>query len=128
MAANDRAEARSQAVALGVARGHTYAEIARDSGLSERTVRRYANAPGFTAAVAEARAGIYRDAADRLATAATEAVTVLRQLMTGAASEPVRARAALGLLGEALRYREAVDVEHRLAALETHLGIGGDPS
>lgn len=125
MTATVRSLARFDVIVLEVAKGRTYADIARDLDVSERTVRRLASADGFADRVAEARQRIYNHAAEALAAATTDAVDVLRRLMTGAESEPVRVRAALGVLSEAMRWRDSIDVEARLRELETRLGIEG---
>lgn len=127
MTATVRTLARSDAVVLEVAKGPTYADIARNLDVSERTVRRLAAADDFADRVAEARKRIYHHASEALAAATTDAVGVLRVLMTGAESEPVRVRAALGVLSEAMRWRDSIDVEARLRELEARLGIGDQP-
>ncbi len=111
---------------LAVARGRPYAAIARDHGVSERTIRRRASAPGFEARVREARASAYRQVVDELAGLALEAVRTLADLMRSAENEAVRERAAARVLDAAASWREVIDVEDRLAALEQRAGLS-DP-
>lgn len=110
---------QAQAVQLLVC-GHTVAEVARRLGVAERTLYAWRAKPEFQQAEAEAHAEAWRVLLHRLGALATEAVAALERAMSEA-PQPVRVRAALGLLDKLIAVRQAHELEQRLAALEREL-------
>jgi len=74
--------------------------------------------------VAEERAALRRETADRLAEAATAAVTTLVALLDAETPPAVRLGAARSILEFALRH-QAIDLEDRLTDLENRLSDQG---
>jgi hypothetical protein len=73
--------------------------------------------PEFRDALRRARTAIYEGAVSRLQGATNEAVDTLRRNLD-CGNAAVETRAALGVMEHALRVRELLEVEERLAALE----------
>jgi hypothetical protein len=114
MARRGRAE---EALLNALAAGRSVREAAQAAGLSERTAyRRLAN-PGFQQRLAAIRDELITALLGELVGCASKAVATLRALL-GAPDERVRLQAAKVLLEQALRLREAVALEQRLAAVE----------
>ena len=109
-----------------LAAGCTYEDAARQAGVSERTVRRRLDDPGFRKQVDAARGEMISRAVAQLSAAATEAVGTLRELL---ASELDFARlgAARAILEVGFKYREQLDLAERITALEEQLGQGEQP-
>lgn len=105
------------AVLLALARGCSATEAAAAGGVSDRTVRRWLENPGFRAEVNRQRAEMLGQTAGALVDAATEAVATLRGAL-GAEAESVRVRAAVAILNALVTVRETVELEERVAALE----------
>lgn len=115
--------ARDDRLILLASMGQRHADIARETGLSMRQVRRLLSEPENRSRVAELRAAAMDRAAGRLADQLDEAVGVLVDLMKdGAAQDSVRLSAAGRVLDYGLKLSEAVDLERRLAALEAATG------
>jgi hypothetical protein len=93
--------------------------------VSERTLRRWLRIPEFREALAEAE----RDLLDRVAKSMTQLASSAQETLKSVlgnseATDSVRIRAAVAILDHALRWREQVGLEDRLAALETQEGGG----
>ena len=117
MAGSGRKNADSALVAA-LAGGATVCDAARQAGVGETTVYRRLQEPAFRQDVTETRARLVENAVGQLADASTAAVTTLRALL-GAEGESVRLGAARAILELGARLREAVELEQRIAALET---------
>jgi len=76
---------------VGLATGQSHAEIGRAVGRAERTVRRWAKAPGVEEAVAEYRRELGEQAAGRMTALLDDAVVALRAGLKGSTSESLRA-------------------------------------
>jgi len=88
-------------------------------GLAERTLWRYLSEDAFLQALQDAQSAIYTAATTRLTNGLQVALDELERLMISAESEAVRRQAVSEWLTHALRLRELIDLEARLAALES---------
>ena len=124
-----RRSANKPLAAARLAGGGTIAEAAADAGVDERTVYKWkADDPQFRARVCELRAEMVSRALGKLSDTMTRASDVLAALLASE-DEDVRHRAAKAVIELALRVREQVDLDDRLAAVERALkgeGDGGD--
>jgi HEAT repeat protein len=91
---------------------------AKQSGVGDRTLRRWLSDAQFRRAYREASRRVLDDACARLRALTSEAVETLRAAFT-AQSESVRVRAATALLEVAVKV-EVDDLAERVAALEAH--------
>ncbi len=105
------------ALVTALAAGRTYDDAASAAGCSARTVDRRMLDPGFRRRVQELRAATFTRTAALLVDAAVEAVAELRDLMRTAGSDAARVTAARALVTLAPVWRDAVEVESRLAEL-----------
>lgn len=117
MAGGVRANAQAVAVA-GLAAGLTMTEVARQAGVSDRTLRRWLGSDAFRRRVEDARTELISTTVGKLADSASEAVATLRQLLREGNPPATRLGAARAILEMASRYRESEELERRLAALE----------
>jgi hypothetical protein len=101
-----------------LARGESQANAARQTGLSDRTIRRRLDDPAFRQQVDEFRAQMLESASGRLADLLDQALDTLADLMTHSGPPAVRLQAAKCVFESALKYREAASLEQRLLALE----------
>lgn len=118
MASNDTGSA---VLALALARGASYQEAASAAGIGERTVVRRMSDPVFRSEVERVRSAMLHAAMGRLAATVAAAVDTLSDLLRPGTRSTVRRSAADSILGHALRLREHLDLEERLAALEARL-------
>ncbi len=100
-----------------LAAGRTYEDAATAAGCSARTVDRRMLNPGFRRRVQDLRAATFTRTAALLVDAAAEAVGELRDLMRTADSHSARVTAARALVTLAPVWRDAVEIEARLAEL-----------
>ena len=117
MAGGVRANAQAVAVA-GLAAGLTMTEVARQAGVSDRTIRRWLKRDAFRRRVEDARTELITGTVGRLADSAGEAVATLRQLLREGNPPATRLGAARAILEMASRYRESEELERRLTVLE----------
>jgi len=108
-------------IALALASGATIAQAAEKAGCSPRTVYRRLEDLSFGKAVAELRSQMITQAAGQLAARMGEAVETLQTLLK-AESENVRLGASRSILEMAIRFREQLEIDERLRALEEYLG------
>src|SRR5262245_3905144 len=101
------------ALIAALAAGDTAAEAARKAGVSERTVRRRLDDPGFKRALEAAKAEALARAVAKLSDRAVAAVDTLAALLD-AESESVRLGAARSVLELGSRLREDVTVTAEL--------------
>jgi hypothetical protein len=110
-----------------LAGGHTVAQAARQAGVSARTVFRRLGNPEFQERVRKARARMFDSATGALASIMHKSVAALRELL-GNPSASIRLSAARCVLEAAQRLREAVELEQRLAEVESVVrGIRHEP-
>jgi len=112
-----RANAQAVAVA-GLAAGLTMTEVARQAGVSDRTIRRWLKRDAFRRRVEDARTELITGTVGKLADSAGEAVATLRQLLREGNPPATRLGAARAILEMASRYRESEELERRLTVLE----------
>jgi HEAT repeat protein len=106
------------ALALALASGQTLRDAAQTADVGERTAARRWADPTFRHRVVELRGEMVERSLGRLVDGMCAAADVLRQLLA-AASEHVRLAAARSLLELGVKLRESVELEARLAALES---------
>lgn len=109
------------ALVLGLARGLSYSEAAKAAGIGERTIVRRMADPVFRAEVERIRAAMIERALGKLADKVSAAVDTLGNLLKPGTPATVRRGAADSLLSHALRLREHLELDARLAALEARL-------
>ena len=105
-----------------LAAGRSVKDAAAGADVSERTVYRRLGNPGFQARLTAVRDELLAAALGELVGCANQAVTKLRALLD-ADDERVQLQAAKALLDQALRLREAVRLEQRLAAVERNVEL-----
>ncbi len=105
------------ALVAALAAARTYDDAASAAGCSARTVDRRMTDPMFRRRVQELRAAMFTRTSALLVDAAVEAVAQLRHLMRSADSDPARVSAARALVTLAPVWRDAVEIEARLAEL-----------
>ena len=103
-----------------LAAGQSVKQAAEAAGVSARTVYRRLADASFQQRLSAIRDELITAALGELVSCASQAVTKLRALLE-ATEERVQLQAARALLDHALRLREAVTLEQRLAALERNL-------
>jgi hypothetical protein len=108
---------------IALAEGRTVRDAAAAAGVSEKTAHRRLIDAAFRARVAQARGELFGQALGRLADSATEAVGTLRGLLT-AAAPTVQLGAARAILEHAAKFREHVELESRMRAIEERIGFG----
>ncbi len=95
------------------------AEAARQSGVSERSLRRWLADPAFAGALNEAEFALVETTTRRLTGMVELALDAVKEILGDrSASATARLRAAEIVLSEATRQRELRDLERRLGALE----------
>ncbi|MBI4563852.1 MAG: hypothetical protein HY716_04065 [Planctomycetes bacterium] len=92
------------------------------AGVSRSTLSEWLRQPAFAGALEAAEDAAFREALGRVQKATGKAAAALEALLESG-TESVRLRAAVELLGVALRVRDVVVLEERLASLESRLGI-----
>jgi hypothetical protein len=103
-----------------LAAGATQEDAAAQAGVSERTVRRRLDDPGFSRQVSAARAEMVARAVAQLAAASTEAVETLRGLL-GSPLDFARLAAARAILEVGMKMREQGELAERVEQLEARL-------
>jgi hypothetical protein len=102
--------------------GATVENAARKAGVCERTVYRRLEDPDFCRRLQELRTEMVQRTAGMLTAAGLSSVKVLVDLQNDVAVEPtVRRRSARDVLEMGLKFREAAELEQRLAAVEARL-------
>jgi hypothetical protein len=103
-----------------VASGQSLRDAAATAALSERTAARRWADPAFRQRVTELRADMVQRVLGRTTDGMTEAADTLRQLLNSP-SHSARLGAARALLELGVKLRENVELEQRLADLESKL-------
>jgi len=102
--------------------GATVENAARKAGVGQRTVYRRLADARFRRQLQELRTEMMQRTAGMLTGAGMGSVKVLVDLQTDVAMPPaVRRRSARDVLELGLKFREAAELEQRLAAVEAHL-------
>jgi flagellar motility protein MotE (MotC chaperone) len=110
------------AAIVALARGLPKADVARDAGVDVRTIFRWLEADEFRAKVQLERSRLLERAIGRLADHAADAANVLGKLANDDETPPaVRVSAARALLEHAVKLRDSLELEERLAAVEARL-------
>jgi hypothetical protein len=115
-----------EAAALSLASGGHNSDASFAAGVSVATVKLWLSKPFFREAIAALRAEMTKQAMAVLVGHATAAAHKIAHLMNHSENERIQLGAASKLLEMLLNYRQLVDHEERIAALErTH---GAKPS
>jgi hypothetical protein len=115
-------KAVDRALLQALACGATVENAARKAGVCERTVYRRLEDPAFCRRVQELRTEMMQRTAGMLTGAGMGSVKVLVDLQSDVAMPGgVRRRSARDILELSLRFREAAELEQRLAAVEARL-------
>jgi hypothetical protein len=117
-----------QALLLALACGATVENAARKAGISERTAYRRLDNPAFVQQLQKLRADLVQRTAGMLSGAGLGAVKTLVDLQQDASvPAAVRRGSARDVLEFGIKYREAADLEQRIAALEERLADRAAP-
>ena len=124
--ARKRKQETEQALLSALAFGATVAHAARKAGLGERTVYRRLADPAFRARLEQTRREALVRTAGMLTGAALGAVKTLVDLHQDVSvPAAVRRGAARDVLEMNVKYRDAAEIEQRVAALEDRLAEAG---
>ncbi len=124
MAGGDRKNVDSVLIAhLSV--GVTRAGAAKAANVSESTVFRRLQNEAFRRELASAKEELIRSTVARLSASATQAATTLQRLLN-ADSETVQLGAARAILELSVKWREAEELDQRIAALEVVAAQSGN--
>lgn len=96
----------------------TVSAAAKQASVSREQLYRWLKQPHFAAALTVAESEQLQSVQRGLLAASERALVVLGNLLA-AESETVRLRAALGILEQVIRLRALIDLDARLAALES---------
>jgi hypothetical protein len=97
---------------------------AKAAGVGHTTIWRWLADPIFEAAYRSARDRMLESTLAMLQSASAESVTVLREVMTDKSAPPsARVASARAVLELTLRARETLEMESRLRALESAVGV-----
>lgn len=111
-------EKQKRAIAAMLSAG-TVSEACKIADVPRRTLYRWMENPTFAQALKAAEAETIKGASRRLSWVANKAAARVECLMDDSTAPPsVQLRAAQIALESAIRWREATDIEERLAALE----------
>ncbi len=106
----------------GLAAGKSYAQVAQEANVSERTISRRMADPAFRKRLSEVRSDALGQVVGLLSQGSAEAARTLLRLLT-CGKPSIEARAAEAILDRAFRGMELLDLEERLAALETKVTV-----
>jgi hypothetical protein len=106
---------------LSLACGATPEGAAQKTGFSVRTVYRRLAQPEFRQRVDQARTEMVRRAAGLFTAAGMAAIKTFTSLQESASSEAVRLGAARAIIELGCKLRQAVEINERIAAVETRL-------
>jgi len=120
MPGGDRKNA-DNALMLALACGATVESAARKASVSESTVFRRLNDPGFQRELNAMRSDMVQRATGMLTAATMEAAKTLLNLQHDSVPPAVRLGAARAILDFGLKMRQIVELEERLMAMETLL-------
>jgi hypothetical protein len=125
MASHGANSGKREQAALLIASGKSVKDAADECGAGLRTVVRWNADPAFRQRVADLRGELFAVGLGRLASAITEAVDKLRELLAGGLEEKTQLAAAKAILSEATAMRASVelkgeyqDIRRRLDSIE----------
>ena len=126
MSTNSSAErklsAKQETALSALLAGKSFQQAALAAGVHERTLYRWRELPEFSSELERRGRRAMQDAARQLTGSLESAVSFLRGVMSDeSAPAGVRVRAALGLIDRQIRLVELVELEERIAALESRL-------
>jgi hypothetical protein len=101
--------------------GLSYADVAAQTGVSERTIKRRMADPSFRRIVADRQRQAAQQTCAQLRRLTNEALDALRDLLDASTSSSVRLGASRTVLEQALRWQEAAELEVRLQEIELAL-------
>ena len=105
-----------------LAAGRSNADAARLSGISVRTVNRRMADSDFRQRLDVRRAEMFERGAARMADLVSRSIDTLSELMEQSKSESIRLSAAKSVIDGAVRLRELISIESRLAEMERQFG------
>jgi hypothetical protein len=97
----------------------TTRDAAKAAGVSEKTLYQWMAEPTFRAALREAEMAMLDEVTRRLTAGTALAVDTLRQLTQAGEHESTRLRAAMAWLELVIKYKDVLDIEARISALES---------
>src|SRR5713226_9656727 len=107
-----RVRKQEEAIAALLAKP-TIVDAAKTAGIGESTLRRWLSKPQFAGNYRAARRQAFEAAIAALQQASGEAVATLRRNLSDPAPQGVQVRAALGILEQAVRAVEVMDLAER---------------
>lgn len=116
---NEELSSKQELAAFALASGGTVAAAARYAAAGERTIKTWRTNPAFKKRVDEYRAELIGTALGKLADGMATAADTLGYLSRKAKSETVRLGASRAVIELGVKLRESVELEERIAALET---------
>src|SRR5262245_18740807 len=121
-------QARKQEAAISALLAEpTIGQAAKVAGIGEKTLRRWLREPGFQAEYRAARRQALEGAIGALQQATGLAVQALVRDLDADAPQAVQVRAALGILEQAAKGMELLDLADRITALEkAPAGMGNE--
>jgi hypothetical protein len=108
---------KRERVAVLLAGGMATKHAAAEARVGERTVHRWLEEPEFTRLVSRYRGRLVAETLGKLANIGGKAVETLADAL-GSDNDNVRVRAAIGILDQLVRIREATELEERMTELE----------
>jgi hypothetical protein len=111
---------------LALASGKSVPDAANTSGVSERTAYRRLTDPSIRKQIQTLRAEMLAQALGRVVHGMTDAADVLKTLLD-AKSESVALGASRALLELGVKLRDSLDLEQRIAALESRNAMRDNP-
>ena len=118
MTENDHMTRNQRRALASLISSKSITEAALNIGMSEKTIRRYLEDVNFRQALTQAEGDLINVAGRRLLGGQDAALEALAGLIEGAIKESDKRLAAVSWLELALRWRESVTIEQRIAALE----------
>jgi lambda repressor-like predicted transcriptional regulator len=97
----------------------TVREAAKHAGVAEKTLYQWLAQPAFKRALQDAQTALLDEVLRRLSAGAGLAVDTLRQLTQSGEHESTRLRAAIAWMELVVKYKDVLDFEARLEALES---------
>jgi len=96
----------------------TIGAAAKAAGVGERTLYNWLNEPNFRAALRDVETDLLNTVTRRLSAGLTLALDTLETLMKKARHESTRHAAAVSWLNLSLKFRDTLEIDERLTALE----------
>ncbi len=117
---NNGLTARQSRALTAMMTSQSVVEAAKTAGVSERTLQRWLDDPAFRKELSERQSEAVTTVTRRLVTLADQAVNTINEVLTDPdIPAATRLRAAESVLSNLLKLRELVDLEARVARLES---------